>query len=64
MTITTQIENQTYNISLDASGDVDIAVNGIWAGRGTWDGQIECAAVLSEDVYSAIEDAIAEALDN
>jgi hypothetical protein len=36
----------------------------IWAGDGYWDGESiqDCPAVLGDDVYDALDDAVAEAI--
>lgn len=42
--------------------DVSISEDWVWAGTGRWDGQCisDCPAVLPEEVYEALEDALAE----
>lgn len=63
-----EVEAQGYSASVTADGKVSISnERGEWAGDGRWDADAcrieDCAADLGDDVYEALEETIAEAID-
>ena len=52
--------NVDYSISIDGE-TVSISADGVWVGRGRWNGAAieDCAADLGDDVYDALDAAIA-----
>lgn len=61
-TVTTNHEGHDYTGTVE-DGRVIISRDDIFAGAGDWIGNriVNCAAVIPEEVYSAIEDAIIDA---
>jgi hypothetical protein len=61
-TVTIEHADHIYTVEVEADGAIDITVDGVVAGRGTWDGRrIECDAVLPEEAYDAMEAALERA---
>jgi len=56
-------DGKLYAVTVADDGAVSIQVDGVWAGRGRWNGgRVEdCAAVLGDDAYAAIEQALIDA---
>jgi hypothetical protein len=63
MIVTRTIEGRTYTAEVDDNGTVTLSRDGVWAGEGRWDGRIEdCAASLPDEVFDALDSAIAAAM--
>lgn len=60
MKVTVTVRDLDYTATLE-NGSVTISRDGIWAGKGRWNGVAieDCAADLGEEVYQAIEVALA-----
>lgn len=60
----TTYEDQNIMVEYFDDHSVDISIDGVWAGSGKWDGGmvVDCAAVLSEGTYEAVDAIIIELL--
>lgn len=63
--ITTTHQGRVYTLegvrAADGTCALSISRDGAWAGSAQWDGsQLECAAVLPEDVYDHLDAAMVE----